>query len=200
MRRLTKIFTAAVLAGATLLGSSAAFADAKANLPTLGDDGLYHPSFEMETFKDLRDDLTEANASGKRLLIIVEQRGCIYCKKMETEVFPDPAIHKLLTDKYFVEIFNMWGDTHVTDFDGKVLTEKEAVRRWGVNFTPTMIFLPETVPAGKTAAQAAVLTVPGAFGKITTRGMLLYVLDRAYEKGEGLQQFLKDGKGAEVEN
>jgi thioredoxin-related protein len=98
MRRLTKIFTAAVLAGATLLGSSAAFADANANMPKLGDDGLYHPSFEMETFKDLRDDLKEANASGKRLLIIVEQRGCIYCKKMETEVFPDPAIHKLVTD------------------------------------------------------------------------------------------------------
>ncbi|KDB02972.1 thioredoxin [Defluviimonas sp. 20V17] len=188
------------MAGAALLGATAAFAGANANVPKLGDDGLYHPSFEMETFKDLRDDLKEANAAGKRLLIIVEQRGCIYCKKMETEVFPDPAIHKLLTEKYFVDIFNMWGDTQVTDFDGKVLTEKEAVRRWGVNFTPTMIFLPQTVPAGKTAAQAAVLTVPGAFGKITTLGMLHYVLDRAYETGEGLQEYMKDGKGAAADN
>lgn len=194
MQRLTNILTAAALACAAAFAAAPAGAEATApaaNVPRLGDDGLYHPSFEMDTFKDLRDDLKEANAAHKRLLLIIEQRGCIYCKQMETQVFPDPAIHSLLSDRFFVDKINMWGDTQVTDFDGKVLTEKEIVRRWGVNFTPTMIFLPAQVPAGKTAAQAAVLTMPGAFGKITTKGVLHYVLDQAYAKGQGLQAYLK---------
>ena len=195
MRRLRLTLTAAALACAAALAAPAAFAGegaaANANMPKLGDDGLYHPSFEMDTFKDLRDDLKEANAEHKRLLIIVEQRGCIYCKKMETEVFPDPAINKLLTDAYFVDKINMWGDTEVTDFDGKVMSEKDAVRRWGINFTPTMIFLPKEVPAGKTAAQAAVIMMPGAFGKGTTKALLEYVKTDAYSDGQGFQAYLQ---------
>ncbi|WP_102222965.1 thioredoxin family protein [Acidimangrovimonas sediminis] len=190
MRRLALILSAALLTG------TAALADA-GGVPRLGDDGLYHPAWEQETFKNLPDDLAEAKASGKRLLIIVEQRGCIYCKKMETEVFPDPAIDRMLTDDYFALKINMWGDTEVTDFDGKVLSEKEAVRRWGINFTPTMIFVPETVPEGKTAAQAAVIMMPGAFGKGTTRALLTYVKTDAYKDGQGFQAYLQSQAKAE---
>jgi len=45
----------------------------------LGDDGLHKTDWMRETFKDLREDLDEANAEGKRLMILIEQRGCIYC-------------------------------------------------------------------------------------------------------------------------
>ena len=48
----------------------------------LGDDGLYKAAWMRETFKDLSEDLAEANAEGKRLMVLIEQRGCIYCKKM----------------------------------------------------------------------------------------------------------------------
>ena len=48
----------------------------------IGDDGMYKESWMRDTFKDLREDLAEANAEGKRLAVIFEQRGCIYCKKM----------------------------------------------------------------------------------------------------------------------
>ena len=34
----------------------------------LGEDGLHKPAWFVETFKDLRDDLEDANAEGKRLL------------------------------------------------------------------------------------------------------------------------------------
>ena len=60
---------------------------------TLGDDGLHKADWMRDTFKDLREDLEEANAEGKRLLVIIEQRGCIYCTKMheeEVEKEPDP--------------------------------------------------------------------------------------------------------------
>ncbi|WP_323042756.1 thioredoxin family protein [Gemmobacter sp.] len=162
----------------------------------LGDDGLHKPDWLRETFKDMAEDLAEANAEGKRLLILVEQRGCIYCKKMHEEVFPDPAIDALIRDSYFVVQMNLFGDVEVTDFDGTTLPEKDMAVRWGVMFTPTMIFLPEQIPAGKTAAQAAVALMPGAFGKGTTRALLTWVRDHGYENGEHFQKFVARTLGA----
>ena len=182
-------FTAAAAALTVCLALAAALPAGAANVP-IGDDGLHKPDWLQDTFKILPDDLAEANAQGKRLMIIVEQRGCIYCKEMHEKVFPDPAIDKLIRTHFFVDQINMFGQTEVTDFDGKVLSEKEMVRRWGMAFTPTLIFLPEKVPAGKTATQAAVITMPGAFGKGTTRALLQWVVDHGYEKGEMFQEYL----------
>ncbi|MDR5651085.1 SoxW family protein [Ruixingdingia sedimenti] len=156
----------------------------------LGDDGLHKPDWLRETFKDLREDLAEANAEGKRLLIIVEQRGCIYCKKMHEEVFPQPQIDALIRDHYFVVQMNLFGDVEATDFDGTALSEKDMAVRWGVMFTPTLIFLPEEVPEGETTADAAVAMMPGAFGPGTTEALLTWVRDHGYENGEHFQRFL----------
>lgn len=156
----------------------------------LGDDGLHKPTWLRDTFKDMSDDLAEANAEGKRLLIIFEQRGCIYCTKMHEEVFPDPEIDALLHDSYFVVQMNLFGDVEVTDFDGTALPEKDMARRWGIMFTPTMMFMPETVEEGQTAAQAAVVAMPGAFGKGTTKALLTWVRDKEYENGEHFQKYL----------
>ena len=41
----------------------------------MGDDGLHKPTWLRTTFKDLQEDLASANEEGKRLVVIVEQRG-----------------------------------------------------------------------------------------------------------------------------
>ena len=156
----------------------------------LGDDGLHKPDWLRETFKDLSEDLAEANAEGRRLLITVEQRGCIYCSKMHEEVFPDPAIDALIRESYFVVQMNLFGDVEVTDFDGTTLSEKDMAVRWGVLFTPTLIFLPESVEPGRTAAESAVAMMPGAFGKGTTEALLTWVRDKGYAGGEHFQKYL----------
>ncbi|RMD94763.1 MAG: DUF255 domain-containing protein [Alphaproteobacteria bacterium] len=146
-----------------------------------GDDGLYHPDWLRETFKDLREDFEEAKAEGKRLLILVEQRGCIYCKKMHEEVFTDPRIEKLLREVYFPIQINLYGDLEVVDTDGKVMTEKEAVARWRILFTPTMIFMPTELDPTKNAVEQAVAVMPGAFGRGTTLDMLTWVAEERYK-------------------
>lgn len=158
----------------------------------LGDDGLHKPAWLRETFKDLREDLTEANAEGKRLMVIFEQRGCIYCTEMHEKVFTDPAIEALIRDHYFVVQMNLFGDVEVTDFDGTILSEKEMAMRWGVMFTPTLIFLPEQVADGVSAPDAAVAMMPGAFGKVTTEALLIWVRDHGYEGGENFQKFVAE--------
>ncbi len=128
---------------------SLALPAAALEVPPLGDDGLHKPDWLRDTFKDLREDLAEANAEGKRLLVIVEQRGCIYCTKMHEKIFPEPEIDALIRDNYFVVQMNLFGDVEVTDFDGESLPEKDMAVKWGVVFTPTMIFLPEEVAEGQ---------------------------------------------------
>ena len=157
----------------------------------LGDDGLHKTSWMRDTFKDLREDLDEANAEGKRIALFFEQRGCVYCTKMHEEVFPRPDIAAYIDENYFVVQLNLHGDIEVTDFDGETLTEKQMARKWGVLFTPTIMFLPEQVPEDVAAPQAAVAQMPGAFGPGTTIDMFTWVAEKRYEieNGEDFQRY-----------
>lgn len=157
----------------------------------LGDDGLHKTAWMRDTFKDLREDLDEANAEGKRLVLFFEQRGCIYCTKMHTEVFPRPDVSQYIEDNFFVVQLNLYGDTDVTDFDGETRSEKDMARRWNVSFTPTILFLPDQVDSDLTAAQAAVAVMPGAFGAGTTLDMFTWVAEQRYalDNGEDFQRY-----------
>ncbi|MBO9431332.1 thioredoxin family protein [Sulfitobacter sp. 1A13191] len=146
----------------------------------LGDDGLHKTPWMRDTFKDLREDLEEARGEDKRLMLMFEQRGCIYCTKMHEEVFPTPEIANYIEENYFVVQLNLHGDIEVTDFDGETLSEKQMARKWGILFTPTLMFLPHEVPEDATAPQAAVAVMPGAFGKGTTLDMLTWVNEERY--------------------
>ena len=146
----------------------------------LGDDGLHKTPWMRDTFKDLREDLEEARGEDKRLMLIFEQRGCIYCTKMHEEVFPTLEIANYIEENYFVVQLNLHGDIEVTDFDGETLSEKQMARKWGILFTPTLMFLPHEVAEDATAPQAAVAVMPGAFGKGTTLDMLTWVNEERY--------------------
>jgi len=146
----------------------------------LGDDGLHKTDWMRETFLDLREDLADANAEGKRLMVIVEQRGCSYCAKMHREVFPQEAVANYIRKNFFVVQLNLHGDLEVTDFDGEVLSEKKATRKWGLLFTPSILFLPPEVGEGVSAQQAAVALMPGAFSAGTTLDMLTWVNEERY--------------------
>ena len=156
----------------------------------LGEDGLHKPDWLHETFRDMRDDLEEARASGKRMLILVEQRGCIYCTRMHEHVYIDDEIARMLREDFFVVQMNLFGNVPVTDLDGVEMDERDMMNRWGVVFTPTMIFMPEEAPESGTVRDAAVMTMPGAFERGTTRLMLRWVLERGYEGDEHFQHYV----------
>lgn len=150
----------------------------------IGDDGMYKESWMRDTFKDLREDLAEANAEGKRLALIFEQRGCIYCRKMHEEVFVQPRVSSYIEENFFVVQLNLHGDLEVTDFDGEVLSEKDIARKWRILFTPTLMFLPEDIDEQLDAAQASVAVMPGAFSAGTTFDLLTWVNAKLYDTEE----------------
>jgi thioredoxin-related protein len=155
----------------------------------VGEDGLHKQDWFALTFRDVAEDIETARDEGKRLVMIFEQRGCIYCAQMHEKILSDPEVSDFIKANFKVVQYNMFGDEEVTDLDGDVLTEKTAARKWGYVFTPTMVFLPEEVPEGKTAAEAAVATMPGAFGKRTFLNMFKWVAEKGYEGEEHFQKY-----------
>ena len=155
-----------------------------------GPDGLHVEPWIEETFLDLREDFETAQGEGKRLLVMIEQRGCIYCDKMHAEVFSQPDIAERLSEDFYVVRVNLHGDLEVTDLDGEVLSEKQAVRRWGTLFTPTLLYLPAELPEESgPLSQVAAAAVPGAFGASTTRNLMQWVLDEGYDGPEDFQRY-----------
>ena len=122
-------------------------------------------------------------------MVIVEQRGCIYCTRMHETVFTVPEIDAYLRENFFVVQVNMFGDVDVTDFDGTTLAEKGMMERWRVLFTPTLMFFPPEVGSDLSADRAAVAVMPGAFGPSTTLDLLTWVHDEGYLGDEPFQKY-----------
>lgn len=155
----------------------------------IGEDGLHKQDWFALTFKDVAEDIATAAKEGKRLVLVFEQRGCIYCAAMHEKILSQPEVRDYIRDNFMVVLMNLFGDEEVTDLDGAALPEKQMARRWGVVFTPTLLFMPETAPQGGAAAQAAVATMPGAFGKLTFLNMFRWVREKGYEGEEHFQKY-----------
>ena len=157
----------------------------------LGDDGLHKQNWMRDTFKDLREDLGEANMEGKRLVLMFEQRGCIYCSKMHKDVYSRDNVSNYIDENFFVVQLNLHGDLEVTDFDGEVLSEKAMARKWNILFTPTVLYLPQEVDDNLTATEASVSFMPGAWSAGTTLDMLTWVNEERYllNNGEDFQRY-----------
>jgi len=157
--------------------------ETKAAEPAVSDDGLHVQPWFLTSLLDLRDDLKEASAQGKRLAIIWEQRGCPYCLEMHRVNLARPEIADYVKTHYNVIQLNMWGDREVTDFDGQVLSEKKLAQKSRVVFTPTIQFFPATLAetAGKSGAGAEVFRMPGYFKPFHFVSMFEYVYTKGYE-------------------
>lgn len=103
----------------------------------------YHdqPEWFKNSFLDLAEDVAEARAAGKRVLLYFYQDGCPYCKKLLEDNFGQPAIAAKTQRLYDVIAVNIWGDRAVTDVDGAALSEKAFAERLKVMYTPTLVFL-----------------------------------------------------------
>ncbi len=155
----------------------------------IGEDGLHKQDWFTITFRDIAEDIVAAEEQGKRLALIFEQRGCIYCREVHEKVLTDPQVRDFIRDNFVVVQYNLYGDEEVIDSDGEELTEKTAARKWGVLFTPTILFMPEAPVDGQNARQSAVAAMPGAFHKGTFLDMFNWVNEKGYSGDEGFQQY-----------
>jgi thioredoxin-related protein len=154
-------------------------------------DDLYHQTWFNESFLDLREDFEEARREGKRFAVIFEQLGCVYCIKMHKEVLAKKYINDYVRENYRIVQLNLWGDREVTDFDGTVLTEKELVRRWGVVFTPWIVFFKDDLTGldGQWGPKLEVMRMGLGIGPGTFYDMFTWIRIKGYEGDEHFQRF-----------
>ena len=158
--------------------------------PTLADTGLHEQDWFLQSFLDVGDDLAEAQANDKGLVVIFEQAGCPYCREMHQVNLRQPAIVDQIRQTFDVLQLDLRGGREVTDGDGEVLAERDLARKWGVVFTPTLIFLAKDAdPAGKPANQAAAAVMPGYFKPFHFASMFDYVASGAY-RDQHFQEFI----------
>lgn len=160
--------------------------------PVLNDDGLYEQPFFVHSFLDLGEDLAMAADAGRRFAVMWELKGCPYCKETHFVNFADPEIRDFVAANFDILQLNLIGAREVVDFDGEAMEERELARRWGIRFTPTIMFFPEDPAAaeGRTGEEAEVARMPGYFKPPHFLAMFRYVQEKAYEEGD-FRSYLK---------
>ena len=179
----------------TAVGTTARPAAAEA--PVLNDDGLYEQPFFVQSFLDLAEDLELAADSGKRFAVMWELRGCPYCKETHLVNFADPEIRDFVSGNFDILQLNLIGSREVVDFDGEAMEERALARKWGVRFTPTTQFFPETLDqvAGRKGSEAEVARMPGYFRPPHFLAMYRFVREKAYET-TGFNDYLRQSSGS----
>lgn len=183
-----RAFSASLIVSAMALQARAA--------PRLADDGMYEFDWYLESFLDLAEDVSAAQANGKRLAVIFGQRACPYCKRMAEEHLSDEKIVGFIRAHFEVLHLNLFGAREVTDFDGRKLSERDLARAYGVRLTPAILFFPES-PDGLGARppmQREVARMPGLLEPAQFLAMFRFVAEKGYEKGS-FQQWLSANAG-----
>lgn len=191
-RRRVVLSLAAGALAAGALAPHAGRAGAARVEPVLLEDGRFTQAWFLNSFLDLKEDLADAAAQGKRFAIVWDQRGCPYCMEMHKVNFADPAVNDYVRAKFNILQLDLFGSREVTDFDGETLTEKEMARKYGVVGTPTIQFFPET-PAqldGKKGRAVEVARMPGYFKPAHFLAMFEFVADKGYER-QSFAQYVK---------
>jgi hypothetical protein len=159
--------------------------------PKKGEDGIYHQTWGLNSFLDLREDLAEATAKGRRFAVIFEQRGCTYCTKMHTEVLAQKYINDYVRENFTILQLDLFGAREVTDFDGQKLSEAKLAERWGVLFTPTVVFYKEAAdaPPNQWGPPVEVARMSLGFGPATFIDLFVWVKAKIYLKDRSFQRF-----------
>ena len=151
------------------------------------------PSWFKPSFLDFPEDVREAAAAKKHLMIFVTQNGCPWCKKLVEVNFRDKTIVERMQKQFDSVEINLYGSSETIWTDGARATEKALAARLKVRATPTLLFLDER--------GAVVLRLNGYYEPDRFLLALDYVSNREYRKQPDFQAYLKSrGASAEERN
>jgi thioredoxin-related protein len=91
---------------------------------------------------------------------------------------------------------NIVGSRKVTDFDGTETAEKALAAKYGIRFTPTVQFFPDTVAgmAGKPPESREVARAPGYLRPDDFLALFRFVREKAYET-KSFREYVRAARG-----
>jgi thioredoxin-related protein len=184
-----------LIAGSAALAASLIAPRARA-AAVLTEDGLYKQPWFLESFLELPDDLQGAANLGKRFAIMWELRGCPYCRETHLVNFARADIEEYIKANFEILQLNIIGSRKVTDFDGTEISEKALAAKYGVRFTPTFQFFPESSAAlgEKAPDKREVARAPGYLLPDDFLAMFRYVREKGYET-KSFRDYLRAARG-----
>jgi thioredoxin-related protein len=141
------------------------------------------PSWFKPTFLDFRDDVREAAAAKKHLMLFVSQNGCPWCKKLVEVNFRDKAVVERMQKNFDAIEMNIVGDRETVWLDGTHSSEKALAMKLKLRYTPTLLFFDER---GNT-----VLRLNGYYDPPRFLLALDYVSNRDYRGEPDFQRYLQ---------
>lgn len=141
------------------------------------------PAWFKPTFLDFRDDVREAAAAKKHLMLFVSQNGCPWCRKLVEVNFRDKAIVERMQKDFDAIEMNIVGDRETVWFDGTRAREKALAAKLKLRYTPTLLFFDER---GNT-----VLRLNGYYEPERFLLALDYVSNREYRAQPDFQRYLQ---------
>ena len=162
---------------------------------TLGEDGLYHQDWFIDSFLDLAEDLATAHAKGKRFAVLWGLKGCPACKKMHEIHFQTTEIVDYIKARFDIVHLNIIGAKEVTDFDGKKLGEKAFGQHYGIRTTPSLQFFPKSAEglAALDPLKREVARMPGLLDPKPFLAMFRFVAEEGYATMPFTEWLKKDG-------
>ncbi len=140
--------------------------------------------FNNSSVKSFNEALTIAKKEKKKIVINIYADWCIWCKKMDKDVFPDVNVQKEL-NKNFV-FFRMNGESNaLIEYDGRKFTHAQFVKAFGIRGFPATLFL--------NYDSKPITVLPGYVDASMFVNVLKYIAEEAYLR-VNFDEFLKQKK------
>jgi thioredoxin-related protein len=120
-----------------------------------------YPDWFKDSFLEFADDVEEAAAEGKRLIIFFHQDGCPYCNALVERNLSQKDIEEKIRANFDVVALNLRGDRELVSVGGDAYTEKAFAEALNIQFTPTLLFFDES---GKVILRLNGYVPPREFG------------------------------------
>ncbi len=138
------------------------------------------PAEQHLLWKSFDEGVAQARQSHKKILVDVYTDWCSWCKKMDSEVYTDQNIQKLLNDDFVAVKLNAESDRSLS-YKGKSLRESELAQALGVTGYPTTVFFDEEANP--------ITSVPGYSPAVDFKNVLSFIGQDHY-KSTTYQEYL----------
>lgn len=141
------------------------------------------PEWFKESFLDISEDVSEADANNKHFMIFMDLEGCPYCSKMLNENFIAQNKTSEFIKKYFDVInIDVKGSREISWDKDTTLTEKALAEKLEIQYSPTILFFNKN--------KEVVVRVNGYRNKDDFKYILEFVQGKYYEQ-MSLTQYLE---------
>jgi len=131
-------------------------------LSSSGDSAAENPAAAAVKWHSFDEGVALARQENKKILVDVYTDWCVWCKKMDKEVYTNGAVGQKMTTNFIAVKLNAESQKGVT-FDGTPMNEASLAGTMGVTGYPTVVFLD---PAAKPITKISGYMEPKEFASV----------------------------------